>query len=172
MCNRSWSNCWSDFPTSFEMFWTAAGLDNLIEIITAETNKYANQNDLNFPTTKEEVLALLGMNFIIAVNELPCIEECFSTDWFLGNKAIQNVMTKTRFQGILQNLHFTDNQKNDKSDIDLKFPPVMKHFNATFTSFLGNGKVLMIISANLKINLVWNSSFMKFYFKNISFYKI
>ena len=63
-------------------------------------------------------------------------------------------MTKTRFQGILQNLHFTENHKNDKSDIDFKFPPVMKHFNATFTLFLGNGKVLMVISTNLKINLV------------------
>ena len=126
--------------TPFEIFWTAIELDNLIEIISAETNKYVNQNDRNFETTKEEVLALLSINFIIAVNRLPCTEDDWSTDWFMGNKSIQNVMTKTRFQATLQSLHFTDNQKKDKADKGFKFRPVMKHFNVTLTLVLGNSK--------------------------------
>ena len=104
----------------FEIFWRAVGLDNLIKIITSETSKYANKNGRYLETTKEEVLAFLGINFITFVNRLPYIENYWSTDWFMGNKAIQNVTTRTKFQAILGNLRFGDNQKKDDSDEGFK----------------------------------------------------
>ena len=55
-------------------------LDNLVEIITAETNKYANQNSRNFETAKKEVLAFLYINSIMAVNRLPWIENYLSVE--------------------------------------------------------------------------------------------
>ena len=34
---------------------------------------------------------------------------------FIGNKGIKNVLTKSRFEDILQNVHILDNTKYDKS---------------------------------------------------------
>ena len=48
------------------------------------------------------------------------LENYWSTDQFIGNKAIHNAITRTRFQAILKNLQFADNQKNNESDKDLK----------------------------------------------------
>ena len=47
----------------------------------------------------------------------------------MGSQAIQNLIASTRFQAILQNLHFTNNQKKDDSDKRFKVGAVIKHFN-------------------------------------------
>ena len=124
--------------TPFEIFQNAAGLDELLDIIVVESNKYANQNGRNFETTKEEIQAFLGINFVMAINKLPCIGDYWSTDKFLGNEAIRNIMTRTRFQAILQNLHFADNQEKDNSDKTFKIQPIIQHFNKVFAATLGN----------------------------------
>ena len=74
----------------------------------------------------------------MAINKLPCIGDYWSTDKFLGNEAIQNIMTRTRFQAILQNLHFADNQEKDNSDKTFKIQPIIQHFNKVFPATLGN----------------------------------
>ena len=60
--------------------------------------------------------AFLGINFIMGINKLPYLEDYWSTDKCLENEKIQNVMTRKRFQPILQNLHFYNNDKDDKTD--------------------------------------------------------
>ena len=98
---------------------------NLIKII-GETNKYGNQNGQNVETTKEEVLAFLEINFIMAINRLDWIEYYWSIDQFMGQKSIQNVKTRIRFPAILQKFDFADGQKKDQTDKGSKVETVIK----------------------------------------------
>ena len=77
----------------------------------------------------------------MVVNRLPCIEDYWSNDRFMVNKAIQNVMKRSIFQAILQNVHFGDKQRKDESDKGFKIRPVIEHFNPTFASVLGNQSI-------------------------------
>ena len=52
----------------------------------------------------------------MAINKLPTIAEYWRVDNLIGNDGIQNTMIRNRFCEILQNLHFADNRKDDKTD--------------------------------------------------------
>ena len=103
--------------TQFDIFQTVIGMNELLEIIVTEMNRYATQKGCNFETTEDEMKAFLGINFMMGINKLPSLEGYWSTDICIGNGKIQNVMTRTRFQSILQNLHFSNNNSNNKTDI-------------------------------------------------------
>ena len=92
------------------------GLEDLLELIVEQSNLYAHQNGRNFTFNKEELIAFLGINFIMAISELATISECWREDNPIGNYGIQNTMIRNRFCEILQNLHFADNRKDDKTD--------------------------------------------------------
>ena len=49
-------------------------MDEVLGIIVIETNKYVTQKGRNFETTIVEIIAFLGINFIIAINRLPTVE--------------------------------------------------------------------------------------------------
>ena len=55
----------------------------------------------------------------MAINKLPTIAECWRVDNLIGNDGSQNMMIRNRFCEILQNLHFADNRKDNKTDIRL-----------------------------------------------------
>ena len=121
--------------TPFDIFQTVTGMNELLEIIVTETNRYATQKGCNFETMEDEVKVFLGINFIsyhlwktILVNRSKCI----------GNEKIQNVMTRTRFQSILQNLYFSNNYNDDKTDKSYKIRLVIEHLNKVFAETLSN----------------------------------
>ena len=99
-------------------------MNELLQIIAMETNRYTTQKSRNFETMEDEMKAFLGINFIMGINKLPSLEDYWSTDKCIGNEKIQNVMTRTRFQSILQNLHFSNNDNDDKTDKLYKIRPV------------------------------------------------
>ena len=43
-------------------------------------------------------------------------------------------MTRSKFEDILQNLHFSDNTKDDKSDKVCKIRSLINHFNQSFSN--------------------------------------
>ena len=47
-------------------------------------------------------------------------------------------MTRTRFQFILQNLQFFNNNNDDKIDTSYKIRPVIEHLNKVFAETLSN----------------------------------
>ena len=94
-------------------------------LIVEQSNLYAHQNGRNFTITKEELKAFLGINFVIAINKLPTIAEYWGVENLIGNDGIQNTMTQNYFCEILQNLHFADNRKDDKTDKAFKIRPVI-----------------------------------------------
>ena len=87
--------------TPFDIFQTVAGMNELLEVIVMETNRYTTQKGRNFETTEDEMKAFLGINFIMGISKLPSLEDYWSTDKCIGNEKIQNVKTRTRFQSIL-----------------------------------------------------------------------
>ena len=119
----------------FDIFQTVTGMNELREM---ETNRYTTQKGLNFETVKNEMKAFLGVNFIMGINKLPSLEDYRSTDKCIGNEKIQNVTTRTRFQSILQNPHYFNNDNDDKTDKSYKIRPVIKHLNNVFVESLSN----------------------------------
>ena len=76
--------------------------------------------------------AFLGINLIMGINKLPSLEDYWSTDKCTGNEKIQNIMTRARFQSILQNFHFSNNDNDDKTDKSYKIRPAIKHVSKVF----------------------------------------
>ena len=104
-----------------------------------------------------------GTNFIMGINKLPSLEGCWSTDKCIRNEKIQNVMTRTRFQSILQNLHFSNNNNDNKTDKLYKIRPVIEHLNKVFAESLFNS---LFQSVNEHICKFRGISSMKQYVKN------
>ena len=77
--------------TPFDIFQTVTGMNELLEIIVTETNRYATQKVCNFETTEGEMKAFLGINFIMGINKLPSLEDYWLIDKYIGNEKIQNV---------------------------------------------------------------------------------
>ena len=88
--------------------------DEMIDLIVRETNRYAWQKlgtniaQLNKwqDTTRQEVKASLGICLIMAINNLPRLAMYWSSDPFIGNKGIQNIVSNNRFKDFSQYLHF------------------------------------------------------------------
>ena len=115
-----------------KIFSLLTGLEELLELIVEQSNLYAHQNGRNFTVTKEELKAFLGINFVMAINQLPTIAESWKVDNMIGNNGIQNTMIQNRFCKILQNLHFADNRQDDKTNKAIKMRPVIDHLNSKF----------------------------------------
>ena len=47
-------------------------------------------------------------------------------------------MTRTRFQSILQNLHYSNNDNDNKTDKSYEICPVIEHLNKVFAESLSN----------------------------------
>ena len=121
-----------------EIFSLVTGLEELLELIVEQSNLYAHQNGRNFTVTKEELKAFLVINFVMANNKLPTIAEYWRVDNLIGCDGIQNTMIRNCFCKILQNLHFTDNRKDDKTDKTFNMKPVIDHLNSKFSEVLSN----------------------------------
>ena len=86
----------------------------------------------------KELKAFLGINFVMAINKLPTIAEYWRVDNLIGNDGIQNTMIRNRFCEIIQNLHFADNRKDDKTDKAFKMRSVIDHLKSKFSEVLSN----------------------------------
>ena len=63
-------------------------MNELLEIIVTQTNRYATQKGQNLETTKDVMKAFLGINFIIGINKLPSLEIYWSTEKCIANEKI------------------------------------------------------------------------------------
>ena len=80
----------------------------------------------------------LGISFVMVINKSSTIAEYWRVDNLIGNYGIQNTMIRNRFCEILQNLHFADNRKDDKTDKAFKMRPVIDYLNSKFSEVLSN----------------------------------
>ena len=58
------------------------------------------------------------MCIIKGINSLPRISMYWSSDSFIRNSGIQNVMTKNRFEEISQHIHFNDSSQEPPRGAD------------------------------------------------------
>ena len=114
------------------------GMNKLLEIIVTQTNRYAIQKGCNFKTKEDEMEVFLKINFIMGINKLPSLEGYWLTGKCIGNEKIQNDTKRTRFQSILENLQFSNNDNDDKTDKSYKIHPVIKDLNKVFAESLPN----------------------------------
>ena len=77
---------WNSF--SLEMFSLVTGLEELPELRVEQSSLYAHQNRRNFTIAKEKLKALLGINFVITINRLPMIAECWRVNNLISNDGI------------------------------------------------------------------------------------
>jgi len=61
--------------------------------------------------TAQELNAFFGMCIIMGINSLPRILMYWSSDSCIGNRGVQNVMTKNRFKETSQYIHFNDSSQ-------------------------------------------------------------
>ena len=114
---------------AIEIFSLVTGLKELLELIVKQLKLYAHQNRRNFTVIREKLKIFLRINLIMATNKLPTISEYWRVHNQIGNEGIQNTIIRKRFCQILQNLHFADNRKDDKTDKAFKMRPVIDHLN-------------------------------------------
>ena len=71
----------------------------------------------------------------MTVNQLPSIPMFWDCNHFVGNVGIQNA--RTRYQIVLQNNHFADNTKKDKTDKSHK-TRIIDRLNESFQAVFSN----------------------------------
>ena len=128
----------SDNVTIYEIFEKSTDFDKLVNLLVEQSMIYAHSNGQVFETDCEEMKAFLGINLAMSINKMPSLDDYWSTNPFLGNKGINEVMTRNRFKEILRNLHFANNLEAEKDnegnplDKGYKIRPIIKHFNSAF----------------------------------------
>ncbi|XP_067845828.1 piggyBac transposable element-derived protein 4-like [Heptranchias perlo] len=90
----------------------------LFELLSTETNKYAHQQISGradtkwYPTTAEEIKAFLGIHIYMSIVSLPSYKMYWSNDSLFGSFPIKDLMTRDRFEKMLQYYHINDNTTN------------------------------------------------------------
>lgn len=154
-----------DMLAPMDIFMEVTQLDTLVtDIIVKESIRYAEQNGRPFTIDSEEMKAFLGMNYVMSYHVLPTIRNYWSTDEDMGVPFIANVMPRSRFELIRQNLHFCNNDcQSQVSDRAYKIRPVMQHFNLYFQRAMNNSKRQSIDEHMIKFK---GHNIMKQYIKN------
>ena len=105
-----------DAATPLSFFWLLFPPQLLAQIVTF-TNGYAlwienrpggQRDEQWYNTTLAEMRAFLALNILMGINKLPRVELYWSSDKFIGNVGVSNVMTCNRFKKILQYFHVSD----------------------------------------------------------------
>ena len=93
----------------------------------------------------------------------PTIKSYWELGQYAGNEGIGNVISRTRFEQLMRNLHFADNQEDKKSDKAYNFRSVISHFNDSFLVCVSNDSTQSVDDHMVKIK---GRSSMRQYVKN------
>ena len=99
----------------------------------------------------------------MSINKLPTIKSCWQCGQYVGDEGIRSVMSRSRFEEILQNLHFSNNTKDDKSDKGYKVRSLINTFNQSFSEYVSDDCTQYIDEHRAKFT---GRSRMKQYVKN------
>ncbi|GBP65580.1 PiggyBac transposable element-derived protein 4 [Eumeta japonica] len=121
--------------------------EEILEMIAEQTNLFASQNITARqtkpgsrshswkPTNKTEIKQFLGLVLFMGVVKLPKLAYYWSKDKILGQTFPATVMSRNRFELLLQYLHFSDNLSVDRNDRIAKIRPLIDALNATFQKY-------------------------------------
>jgi len=115
-----------DFSDDIKGFVKMFLTDELIELITSQTNLYARQYTADRansfrenqwrPVTNEEIVQFIAITILIGIHGLPGLQDYWSNDGLLHNPVFHASMGRNRYQLILKFLHFNDNSRYDPND--------------------------------------------------------
>lgn len=110
--------------------------DELVTMITNESNRYASQkNDASFKTSPAEIKRFFGILLLTGYHQLPQINMYWSRDEDKGVDLVRKTMTRNRFKLVKKYLHFADNENLDKKDRYSKLRPLFDRLNNNFLQF-------------------------------------
>lgn len=121
--------------------------EEILEMIAEQTNLFASQNITARQTkpgsrshswkstNKTEIKQFLGLVLFMGVVKLPKSAYYWSKDKILGQTFPATVMSRNRFELLLQYLHFSDNLSVDRNDRIAKIRPLIDALNATFQKY-------------------------------------
>ena len=96
------------------------------------------QNGKDFLTNAEKMETCIGVNYIMAVNQLPRIQIYWDHDNFVGYIGIQNIFTRTRYQ-ILKAFTLLRRQNKTKQIKAIKLDQsLIDHLNESFQAVFSN----------------------------------
>ena len=121
--------------THFDAFWNIYS-DHLLDIITTQTNIYANQHKgLNPPATSEEIKVVISILLLSGYCRVPYRELYWSTSPDTHNESVSKAISRNRFREIFSNLHIRDNTDID-NDRYYKVRPLYNILNTNFKRFV------------------------------------
>ena len=98
--------------------------DEIITDVVEHTNSYSYQNkQKNINTTEEEIRSLIGVMMKMGIVSLPSYKCYWSQQ--LRYSPVADVMSRNRFQLLLENLHFVNNDEINKNDKLAKIRPIV-----------------------------------------------
>lgn len=113
--------------------------DELIKMIVAQTNLYAQQNGSRnwYDTTAEEIRCVIGLLIGQGIHNLPTVKHYWSTDPLFRVQSLADAMPRSRFMKLLCNLHLNDNttaagRGSDGYDKLHKIRPLAEMINKQF----------------------------------------
>lgn len=130
-----------------EQFYSLLVSDDLFEIIANQTNLFATQTIMErdhkpssrshnwTPTHKEEIKKVFGLILFMGLVKLPHLSDYWSKDKIMRQTFPSKVMSRNRFEIILQYLHFCDNQNTDGNDRIGKIRDLIDELNNNFKTY-------------------------------------
>ncbi|XP_055911774.1 piggyBac transposable element-derived protein 3-like [Eupeodes corollae] len=116
--------------TDFFVSFLEGALDNIVY----QSNLYAVQKNKLLDLKKGELLAFIGINFLMGYHKLPSWRHFWSESQDLGVSLVGKAMSRNRFDAILSNLHVNDNSciPKDNKDRLFKLRPLIEYLNEKF----------------------------------------
>lgn len=116
--------------TDFFVSFLEGALDNIVY----QSNLYAVQKNKVLDLKKGELLAFIGINFLMGYHKLPSWRHFWSESQDLGVSLVGKAMSRNRFDAILSNLHVNDNSciPKDNKDRLFKLRPLIEYLNEKF----------------------------------------
>lgn len=114
--------------------------DEILELIVLETNRFATQilqqkrhsrsSRINKwrPTNKVEMRKFFGIVMYMGIVKYPKISDYWRNHIFYKQSVVSKVMSRNRFQLLLQLIHFADNETGDKENRLYKISNIIEKF--------------------------------------------
>ncbi|CAG5000267.1 unnamed protein product [Parnassius apollo] len=122
---------------SDEIFYMIVEQTNLFALQSCESRnvKPSSRSHAWKPTDRHEIKRFFGLILYMGLVRLPKLSYYWSKDKILGQTFPRTVMSRNRFEIILQYLHFSDNETANKSDRISKIRPIIDMVNNTFQKY-------------------------------------
>lgn len=115
-------------PTDFfKLFFDQSLLNHIVQ----ESNRYAQQKNVELKLTLNELYVVLGAFLLSGYGKYPNRRLYWSSDEDVP-KLIQNSMRRNRFEVILKYIHFNDNSALPQEDRLYKLRPLIDRLNENF----------------------------------------